>query len=105
MPGSHSGFSLNTLGAASVSRDVGLHWHMPDEPKPFNVRTNAEWQKLGCTAESRTYFDIDAEAVPEQFRPLIPYAVRWAIDCDVRRGDYFDKQPSKDIEEFYAAVT
>jgi len=42
--------------------------------------------------------------VPEQFRHLIPYAERWGIDCDVRRGDYFDKQSASDINDFYAAV-
>ncbi len=78
---------------------------MPDEPKPFDVRTNAEWQRLGWTADSWQPYKVDESRVPEQFRPLIPFVVRWAIDCDVRRGDYFDKQPAKDIEEFYAAVT
>ena len=78
---------------------------MPDEPKPFDVRTNAEWQRLGWTADSWQPYQVDESRVPEQFRPLIPFVVRWAIDCDIRRGDYFDKQPAKDIEEFYAAVT
>jgi len=43
--------------------------------------------------------------VPEQFRPLIPYVRRWAIDCDVRRGDYMEKQSARDIQQFYTAVT
>jgi hypothetical protein len=77
---------------------------MPDEPKPFDIRTNAEWQRLGLTAESAPRFQIDESEVPERFRHLIPYAERWGIDCDVRRGDYFDKQSASDINDFYQAV-
>ena len=90
-----------TARAYPVRREV-----MSDEEiKPFDVRANAEWQKLGWTAESRTFFGIREETVPEQFRALIPYAIRWAIDCDVRRGDYMDKQPRNEVQEFFAAVT
>ena len=73
--------------------------------KLYDIKTNAEWQRRGATAESRTYFTIEEEQVPTQFCPLIPYAVRWAISCDVRRGDYFEKQPPEDIDDFYRAVT
>src|SRR4051794_24333229 len=76
-----------------------------EEIKLYNIKTNAEWQKLGVNAESRTYFTIEEEMVPVQFRSLIPYAVRWAISCDVRRGDYFEKQSPEDIADFYRAVT
>ena len=71
----------------------------------YDIKTNAEWKELGFTAESRTYENIEEERVPEQFRALIPYAVRWGISCDVVRGDYFDKQPAEDIADFYSTVT
>ena len=71
----------------------------------YDVKTNDEWKKLGVTAESRPHFTIEEAKVPAQFRPLIPYAIRWAISCDVRRGDYFEKQPPDDIADFYRVVT
>jgi len=37
-------------------------------------------------------------------RHLIPFAERWAIACDVRRGDYFEKQPEQDIRNSWIAV-
>lgn len=58
---------------------------MPDEPKSFDVRTNAAWQLLGVTAKSAPRLQIDESEVPERFRQLIPYAERWGIDWDVRR--------------------
>jgi hypothetical protein len=79
---------------------------MSDEKiKLYDIKTNAEWKTLGVTAETRTYFTIEEELVPVQLRHLIPYAVQWAISCDVRRGDYFDTQSPEDIAEFYRAVT
>jgi hypothetical protein len=79
---------------------------MSDEKiKPYDVRTYDEWKKLGATAESRDYFTVEEESVPAKFRSLIPYVVRWAINCDVRRGDYFEKQPEADIADFYHTVT
>jgi hypothetical protein len=76
-----------------------------DKIKQYDIRTHDEWKKLGVTSESREYFAIEEEKVPPQFRSLIPYAVRWAISCDVRRGDYFDKQPPEDIADFFRTVT
>jgi hypothetical protein len=79
---------------------------MSDEKiKLYDVRTYDEWKKLGANAESRDYFTVEEESVPAQFWPLIPYVVRWAISCDVRRGDYFEKQPEADIADFYHTVT
>jgi hypothetical protein len=75
------------------------------EIRLYDVKTDAEWRQLGFTAESRTYSEIEEKKVPEQFRALIPHAVRWSISCDVRRGDYFEKQPAEDIANFYRAVT
>jgi hypothetical protein len=76
-----------------------------DNPQLYDIRTFEEWKSLGLTAETAEPIVIEESKVPEEFRSLIPYATRWAISCDVRRGDYFDKQPPEDIEDFYSAVT
>ncbi len=75
-----------------------------DEIKLYDVRTNAEWQRLGYTAENRPKVTLTSSDVPESFRHLIPFVERWAIGCDVIRGDYFSKQPQADIDAFYQAV-
>jgi hypothetical protein len=76
-----------------------------ESPRLFDIRTFEEWKKLGVTAETVESITIEEAKVPAQLRPLIPYAVRWAISCDVRRGDYFQNQPPADIEDFYRTVT
>lgn len=60
--------------------------------------------QYGMNAENRPYFKVVADDVPESLRELIPYVERWAIPCDVTRGDYFDKQPEQDVAEFYHKV-
>jgi len=55
-------------------------------------------------AENRPYFKVNPDDVPETLRGVIPYVERWAIPCDVTRGDYFDKQPEQDVADFYNAV-
>lgn len=75
-----------------------------DSPLLYDVRTFEEWKRLGITAETVEPIIIEESKVPEEFRSLIPYATRWAISCDVRRGDYFDKQPPAEIEDFYRTV-
>ena len=72
--------------------------------KPFDIHTNAEWRKLGFTAENRPKISVVPSEVPEQFHCLIPYAERWAIRCDDTRGDYFEKQLKPDIRDFFYAV-
>jgi hypothetical protein len=72
--------------------------------KPFDIHTNAEWRKLGFTAENRPKISIVSSQVPQQFQCLIPYAERWAIHCDVTRHDYFEKQPKGDLCDFFHAV-
>jgi hypothetical protein len=76
-----------------------------DSPQLYDIRTFEEWKRIGVTAETAEQITIDESKVPNQFRPLIPYAGRWAISCDVRRGDYFEKQPPDDIADFHRAVT
>jgi hypothetical protein len=75
-----------------------------DKIKSYDVRTNAEWQSLGFTAENRPTVTVTVSDVPESFRHLIPFVERWAIGCDVIRGDYFSKQPQVDVDAFYQAV-
>jgi len=41
---------------------------MSDEIQPFDIRTNAEWQRLGATAENRPTFVINQAEVPDRFR-------------------------------------
>lgn len=55
-------------------------------------------------AENRPYFTVVVDDVPEPLRELIPYVERWAIPCDVTRGDYFDQQPEADLADFYHSV-
>lgn len=76
----------------------------PDEIRPFDIRTNEEWRRLGATAENRPTVTINRAEVPERFQHLVPHVERWAIGCDVTRGDYFDQQSEADIDEFYHAV-
>ena len=60
--------------------------------------------EYGMSAENRPFFKIVVDDVPEPLRELIPLVERWAIPCDVTRGDYFDKQPVEDVAEFYHFV-
>lgn len=60
--------------------------------------------EYGMNAENRPYFKVASEEVPEELRELIPFVERWAIPCDVTRGDYFEKQPEQDVTDFYYAV-
>lgn len=73
--------------AAKQRRAVAVN---SDSPRLYDVRTFEEWKKLGVTAETVEPITVEEAKVPTQFRPLIPYAVRWAIGCDVRRGNYSD---------------
>ncbi|HRH96254.1 MAG TPA: hypothetical protein PLB55_09995 [Prosthecobacter sp.] len=74
------------------------------EIRPGDIRTNAEWRRLGAIAENRPVIVVCRDEVPERFQWLIPYVERWAIGCDVTRGDYMEKQPKADVDEFYAQV-
>ncbi|MDA1161704.1 MAG: hypothetical protein O3B13_01240 [Planctomycetota bacterium] len=60
--------------------------------------------EYGMNAENRPYFKVVVDDVPKTLRELIPYVERWAIPCDVTRGDYFDKQPEDDVADFYRTV-
>lgn len=60
--------------------------------------------EYGMNAENRPYFKVIVEDVPIELRELIPFVERWAIPCDVTRGDYFEKQPEEDIADFYYKV-
>lgn len=75
-----------------------------DEIKRYDVRTNAEWQRVGFTAENRPTVSVTPSDVPELLRHLIPLVERWVINCDVIRGDYFSKQPQTEVDAFYQAV-
>lgn len=75
-----------------------------DEIHLYDIRTNEEWKRLGAVAENRPTITINPAEVPERFRHLIPYVERWAIGCDVTRGDYMDKQPQPDIDDFYQTI-
>lgn len=75
-----------------------------DKINPNEIRTNAEWQRLGFIAENRPTVSLNPSDVPETFHPLIPFVERWAINCDVIRGDYFSKQPQVDVADFYRAI-
>ncbi len=60
--------------------------------------------EYGMNADNRPYFKVVADDVPKSLRELIPYVERWAIPCDVTRGDYFEKQLEQDVADFYHAV-
>lgn len=60
--------------------------------------------EYGMNAENRPVISVDASDVPDDLRRLIPLVERWAIPCDVTRGDYFDKQSDSDIAEFWHSV-
>jgi len=55
-------------------------------------------------AANRPHFRVDEADVPAEIRTLIPAVERWAIPCDVTRGDYFDHQPDGDISQFWYEV-
>jgi hypothetical protein len=66
--------------------------------------SNVLRDEYGMNAANRPYFKVNADEVPETLRGLIPYVERWAIPCDVTRGDYFDQQPEQDVADFYNVV-
>ncbi|MDG3007343.1 hypothetical protein [Paludisphaera mucosa] len=79
---------------------------MPDDDRhEFDVGPGDEMQrKYGWYAENRPDIHVEPDQVPEPLRDLIPYVERWAIPCDVTRGDYFEKQPEADVREFVRVV-
>lgn len=60
--------------------------------------------EYGMNAANRPTIVVREEEVPAALRHLIPYAERWAISCDVTRGDYFDHQPETDVAAFWHEV-
>ncbi len=60
--------------------------------------------EYGMNAVNRPVIVVDEKEVPEALRFLIPAVERWAIPCDVTRGDYFEQQPKKDIAKFWYDV-
>ena len=60
--------------------------------------------EFGMNAENRPSVHLVATEVPEDLRDLIPIVERWAISCDVTRGDYFARQSDSDIAKFYESV-
>lgn len=60
--------------------------------------------EYGFNAENRPIISIKTDEVPPEFHALIPYVERWAIPCDVTRGDYYDHQNKDDIILFYETV-
>jgi len=60
-------------------------------------------EEYGFTSETALKIEVVAEDVPKKFHDLIPLVEKWAISCDVRRGDFYDKQAKEEITEFYNA--
>jgi hypothetical protein len=69
----------------------------PGDTHPAHVLRD----EYGMNAANRPTIIVNNDEVPEALRPLIPYAERWAIPCDVTRGDYFDQQSEEDIAAFW----
>jgi len=74
---------------------------MSDEPKEFDVRDERRMAETRWTAESLPKIEVVAAEVPPD---LTSYVEKWAISCDVRRGDYYDKQNKEDRLAFHRAV-
>ncbi len=73
--------------------------------KPGEVHAAEVFRDVyGFTAESAPKIIVVSDEVPEAFQHLIPLVERWAIACDVRRGDYFDQQSEDEIQSFYTRV-
>lgn len=76
-----------------------------DHRHEFDVGPGDEMQrKYGWYAENRPIIHVEADQVPIHLRDVIPYVERWAIPCDVTRGDYYDQQPKDDIRDFVRVV-
>lgn len=60
--------------------------------------------EYGMNAANRPQIKVNPAEVPLWLHPLIPLVERWAIPCDVTRGDYFDHQPAEDIAGFWYEV-
>ena len=61
--------------------------------------------EFGMNAANRPTIHVDETEVPAELRHLIPLVERWAIHCDVTRGDYFDNQPEEDVASFWHHVS
>lgn len=71
----------------------------------FDIGPGAVLQKkYGWYAENRRVIRVEPREVPRHLRDLIPYVERWAIDCDITRHDYFDKQPEAAVRELARVV-
>lgn len=60
--------------------------------------------EYGFNADNRSSIVVNPEEVPVDLRPLIPHVERWAIPCDVTRGDLFEKEGDDAVASFYREV-
>ena len=60
--------------------------------------------EYGTNAENRPLIKVDSSQAPEELHALIPDVERWAIPCDVTRGDYFEQQPEDDVAKLWCDV-
>jgi hypothetical protein len=91
-----------------------------DQPeKPNTQETNAEddewntWivasgrelmEAFGLTAENRPTIKLNPKNVPNELRPLIPYAEEWGIDDDLIRADVIRKAPPETLNDLVFTV-
>ncbi|MBD5779472.1 hypothetical protein IEN85_08195 [Pelagicoccus sp. NFK12] len=60
--------------------------------------------EYGFNAENRPVIVVTKEEVPTHLQHLIPQVEKWAIPCDVTRGDYFEKEGESSVASFYYDV-
>ena len=58
----------------------------------------------GFNAGNRPSIVVNPDEVPHELRKLIPHVERWAIPCDVTRGDVFEKEGKDGVASFYDDV-
>ena len=76
-----------------------------DERREFNIGPSAEMKaKYGWHAESRPVIRVEISEIPANLVDLIPVIERWAIQCDITRHDYFEKQSSADVRDLARTV-
>ncbi len=60
--------------------------------------------EYGFNADNRPTICVKKDEVPDNLQHLIPYVEKWAIPCDVTRGDFFDVQGEEEVARFYYDV-
>ncbi len=77
---------------------------MENEPQFLILTAGKMRQRHGLTAENRPHIVLDASAVPEPLRALVPLAQQFGVSDDLIRADIVAKTPDAELHAMREAV-